>query len=1014
MGKQQLEKDRVTSLLQLEDWEDDQTATTAGTTLADSDSEGEDEADPEAAFEEENRYREPPSIPLYRGQGASNTIENVLNLPVCGASNKNKRARDTTSADDEDETRPKVSKVKVVRCDVAVRAVPAASTGGSTVPMDKRAVPRPDTLRAHHGVAAAVRAEPAARTEGSKVPTGAQAVPRPVTLRAEPAVRASGSEENAKTRPDVRISHAEPAASTNPMAERAQQRVKDPRHWLEMPANNHNNTKEVARRKALAKELMGEEALKPVKIRGLMCPRLRALEHPAASLLKEYASQGCPVDVGRDWTLEELVAAVEKGPHQSALEPDAIKQIQIEAREKENQGFAKIYAWEWLKKNLQKHPRLKLSPLAMIPHKSRNYRAILDLSFQLLVAGYLLPSINDATKDWAPEEAIAQIGSVLPRIIEALARVDTSKGPISLMKVDLTDGFWRIMAREGEEWNFAYVLPNFPGEPIEIVVPAALQMGWALSPSFFCAASETARDVSEQLAHEPVGTLPEHPLEELTMPAKIQLPSIGTAKEGIAFLHMLEVFVDDFIQLAQTTDETALRHCSRAVLHRIHSVFPPPNVTGHNGADPVSKKKLLKGEGVWDVRKEILGWVIDGATLCIELSTSKQEAIERELKQALKKKRGLPFKKFEKLVGKLRHASVGIPAGKYLFGPINQLIAIHPRIIHWKRAPVAWQAMRDLGQLIKEAGTQPTHVKELVVGDAAYKGTLDASGGGAGGVWLPGTKALAPIVWRWEWPQEIRDALITFENPNGTITNSDLEMAAELLGWLVLEANVPLEHEHVGLCSDNSATVAWQMRGASKRSAVANRLLRVLATRMRHCRASPLVTRHLAGKRNHLGDIPSRSFGYKEEWHFEKDKDFLTYFNQIFPLPDKNTWTGFRLNYAVAMKVTRELLTQGSSMAEWRQLPTLGARHGKSGKPTVELTECLHTWTAVILRRWPGLHSISAECSDKEEAEKESQSALAVWEQDLEVSPRKSVWTGGKDPCTNQEATNSSCQSSTC
>ncbi len=61
--------------------------------------------------------------------------------------------------------------------------------------------------------------------------------------------------------------------------------------------------------------------------------------------------------------------------------------------------------------------------------------------YRLLVAGYLLPSVNDATKECAPEEAIAQIGSVLPCIIETLARVNTRKGPVSLMKVDLTDGF---------------------------------------------------------------------------------------------------------------------------------------------------------------------------------------------------------------------------------------------------------------------------------------------------------------------------------------------------------------------------------------------------------------------------------------------------------------------------------------------------------------------------------------------------------------------------------------------
>ena len=112
-------------------------------------------------------------------------------------------------------------------------------------------------------------------------------------------------------------------------------------------------------------------------------------------MLREYAAQGCPVQTGEDCTAEQLQTAVDKGPHSSALEDDAIAQIQVETREKEAQGFVKIHRWEDLKKNL---PRaLKLSPLAIIPHKSRKYRAILDLSYQLMVAGYILPSVNDAT-----------------------------------------------------------------------------------------------------------------------------------------------------------------------------------------------------------------------------------------------------------------------------------------------------------------------------------------------------------------------------------------------------------------------------------------------------------------------------------------------------------------------------------------------------------------------------------------------------------------------------------------
>ena len=215
----------------------------------------------------------------------------------------------------------------------------------------------------------------------------------------------------------------------------------------------------------------------------MVFPRWRATRHPAAPMLKEYATRGCPVQTGEDWTAEQLQAAVEKGPHSSALEDNAIAQIQVEAREKVAQEFAKIYRWEDLKKDL---PRaLKLPPLVMIPHESRKYRAILDLSFQMIVSGQTLPSVNEATEHLVPEEAMNQIGSVLPRMIEALAAAPLEGGNIMFSKLDIKDGFWRMVCEDGEEWNFAYVLPNHEGDPVEIVVPSALQMGWVLPPPFF-------------------------------------------------------------------------------------------------------------------------------------------------------------------------------------------------------------------------------------------------------------------------------------------------------------------------------------------------------------------------------------------------------------------------------------------------------------------------------------------------------------------------------------------------
>ena len=144
-----------------------------------------------------------------------------------------------------------------------------------------------------------------------------------------------------------------------------------------------------------------------------------------------------------------------RGPYGSALVPDAINQIQGEAREKAAQGFAKIYKWEDLKRDLP--AKLKLSPLAMIPHKSRKYRAILDLLFSLKLAGYDLPSVNEATKTCAPEDAIDQIGSVLPRLIEALALAHIERGDIMISKLDIKDGFWRMVCEAGQEWNFAYM-----------------------------------------------------------------------------------------------------------------------------------------------------------------------------------------------------------------------------------------------------------------------------------------------------------------------------------------------------------------------------------------------------------------------------------------------------------------------------------------------------------------------------------------------------------------------------
>jgi hypothetical protein len=53
---------------------------------------------------------------------------------------------------------------------------------------------------------------------------------------------------------------------------------------------------------------------------------------------------------------------------------------------------------------------------------------------------------------------------------------------------------------------------------------------------------------------------------------------------------------------------------SRATMHAIHAVFPPPDVTGCTGKDSVSEKKLAKGDATFKVTEELLGFEFCGAT----------------------------------------------------------------------------------------------------------------------------------------------------------------------------------------------------------------------------------------------------------------------------------------------------------------------------------------------------------------------------------------------------------------
>ncbi len=159
-------------------------------------------------------------------------------------------------------------------------------------------------------------------------------------------------------------------------------------------------------------------------------------------------------------------------------------------------------------------------------------------------------SVNDTTVLTAPSIPVTEIGRVLPRLLHYMQ--DTPTGlHILFSKLDISDGFWRLIVREADSYNFAYVLPQKAGEPCRIVVPVAVQMGWVKSLSHFCTVTESERDLTHHFVNNDV-PLPPDPIEESMTIADVPLRGRTWSPTKL-----LQVYVDDFCYAAtQLVDGT--------------------------------------------------------------------------------------------------------------------------------------------------------------------------------------------------------------------------------------------------------------------------------------------------------------------------------------------------------------------------------------------------------------------------------------------------------------------------
>ena len=199
---------------------------------------------------------------------------------------------------------------------------------------------------------------------------------------------------------------------------------------------------------------------------------------------------------------------------------------------------------------------------------------IINLSYELKMDKEILKSINKASdKDLTPQHSMYELRNAIPQIIWNMEKVPDAGVPILFSKIDLKDGYWRMVVNEADTWNFAYVLPLLnPGDNIELGIPDALQMGWSKSPPLFCAATKAAEDIVQSNFSSPIEQQA-HPMEDIVLDINwSNIPKIEHAPNE-AFLHLLEVYIDDCIALIQSTNIDCIKKLTRSLLNAISDIF---------------------------------------------------------------------------------------------------------------------------------------------------------------------------------------------------------------------------------------------------------------------------------------------------------------------------------------------------------------------------------------------------------------------------------------------------------
>jgi hypothetical protein len=177
------------------------------------------------------------------------------------------------------------------------------------------------------------------------------------------------------------------------------------------------------------------------------------------------------------------------------------------------------------------------------------------------------------------------------------------------------------------------------------------------------------------------------------------------------------------------------------------------------------------------------------------------------------------------------------------------------------------------------------------------------------------------LVWRHRFPAAVQKNLVSTTQPHGTVTNSDLELAATIIQHDAICHNYDVREKTIHTGTDNQAAQAWQQKGSTTTNAVPAFLLRLQAIHQRFHRYIPLH-RYLPGKLNAMADDASRL------WNMN-DTELLTHFNITYP--QHRSWQLYHPRPAVTSAVICALHRKRSQPASFLAVPKQPTTIGTTG-----------------------------------------------------------------------------------